>query len=218
MAPDAFSKSLDRGMVWFLPLHDLAVRPPAAFDLSCKDPGAAKYLEGVTLEQGAGGACIEGLGSAPIWSRGLEMELIDITCSPSSSTERGWDPYPRWEQYCRGALTPRDTVVLFSPELCCLHVIRHRQRNGPNPEQEEISRLSFDWKNDVTQGLTWEDLAAFPCQVVCRRQFQSPTSLQQVKYCWSHIGRGQRNNKKANPKNPKHNSSSITPFFCLQRY
>lgn len=43
MAPDAFSTCLDTGMVYTL--HGLAASPPTAFDLSCKDPGLAKYLE-----------------------------------------------------------------------------------------------------------------------------------------------------------------------------
>ena len=45
-APDAFSKSLEMGMVYTL--HDLAVSPSTAFDLSCKDSRVAKYLERVT--------------------------------------------------------------------------------------------------------------------------------------------------------------------------
>lgn len=43
VAPDAFSKCLDTGMEYTL--LSLAVSPPTAFDLSWKDPGAAKYLE-----------------------------------------------------------------------------------------------------------------------------------------------------------------------------
>lgn len=43
MAPDAFSKSLDTRMVYAL--NGLAESPPTALDLSCKDPGVAKYLK-----------------------------------------------------------------------------------------------------------------------------------------------------------------------------
>lgn len=46
VAPDAFSKCLDTGMA--STLQSLAASPPIAFHLSCKDPGAATYLEQAT--------------------------------------------------------------------------------------------------------------------------------------------------------------------------
>lgn len=68
MAPDAFSKSLDTGMVYSL--HDLAASPSTAFDLFCKRPEQVTHL---FPTRGAGSAHIEGLSTTSIRSGGLEM-------------------------------------------------------------------------------------------------------------------------------------------------
>lgn len=74
MAPEAFSKCLDMGMMYTL--HDLHVSPPTAFDFSWKDSRVAKYLEGAThILQEEQVMPVEGLSTASIWSRGLEMEF-----------------------------------------------------------------------------------------------------------------------------------------------
>lgn len=43
MVPDAFSKGLHMGMV--NTLHDLAVSPPTAIDVSSKDPGVVNMSD-----------------------------------------------------------------------------------------------------------------------------------------------------------------------------
>lgn len=71
MAPDAFSKCLDMRM-----MYTLHASPPATFDLSWKDSRVAKYLKGAThLLQEEQVMPMEGLSTASIWSRSLEMEI-----------------------------------------------------------------------------------------------------------------------------------------------
>lgn len=58
-------------------------------------------------------------------------------------------------------------------------------------------------------GSTREYLAAFPCQIACRRQLQFPSSLQQGKYCCPHIGVAKK--KKQSPQKTDNKSQHQNP-------